>query len=188
MRIIRSADWTEMPWKNGGGITSEILAEKSGDSIVWRLSTAIVDSDCEYSSFPGLVRVSTAIEGEGTILRNPENGAVVNIPPLEPTMLDGNIVWHGTLNNGSIRLFNLIYDPGQVQPLIKVFELNDQMHITDPVDVLFCIAGKFRTNSHDMAKHEMAKHDMALAFSGKILGDAKLLKIQFMKFNRSDRR
>lgn len=54
------------PWKNGGGKTAEIAAFPPGagfDNFDWRLSTAIVAADGPFSTFPGIDRVLTVLEG-----------------------------------------------------------------------------------------------------------------------------
>ena len=60
-----------MPWKNGGGETTEIIAfpEGSGlDEFDWRISMARVAADGPFSVFPGIDRTLCLIEGEGLAL------------------------------------------------------------------------------------------------------------------------
>ncbi|MFE3836300.1 HutD/Ves family protein [Pseudogemmobacter sonorensis] len=59
------------PWKNGGGETAEIAVSPAGtgfDGFDWRVSTAWVASDGPFSSFPGIDRVLTVIEGGPMVL------------------------------------------------------------------------------------------------------------------------
>lgn len=54
------------PWKNGGGDTAEILVSPPGagyDDFDWRISTAVVAADGPFSTFVGVDRVLTVIEG-----------------------------------------------------------------------------------------------------------------------------
>lgn len=53
-------------WKNGRGETAEILvfpADAGFDDFDWRISTAIVAFDGPFSTFPGVDRMLTVIEG-----------------------------------------------------------------------------------------------------------------------------
>ena len=54
------------PWKNGGGQTAEIMVSPEGagfEDFDWRISTAVVAQSGPFSTFPGVDRVLTVIEG-----------------------------------------------------------------------------------------------------------------------------
>ncbi len=71
MRILRAADHKRMPWKNGGGVTTEIAVHPDGaglDSFEWRLSMATVSADGPFSNFAGIDRTLAVLEGEGIVL------------------------------------------------------------------------------------------------------------------------
>jgi environmental stress-induced protein Ves len=71
MRILRVADRKEMPWKNGGGVTTEIAVHPQGAGLgdfQWRVSTALVAADGPFSMFPGIDRSLTLLKGGGMIL------------------------------------------------------------------------------------------------------------------------
>jgi environmental stress-induced protein Ves len=68
MRILRAADHRVMPWKNGGGTTTEIVVSPVGasmDDFDWRVSMAHVGGDGAFSSFPGIDRTLSVLRGEG---------------------------------------------------------------------------------------------------------------------------
>jgi environmental stress-induced protein Ves len=68
MKLLRAADRTAVPWKNGGGITREIAARPEGAGaadFVWRVSLAEVAADGPFSAFPDVDRVLTMVEGDG---------------------------------------------------------------------------------------------------------------------------
>jgi environmental stress-induced protein Ves len=65
-RLLRAADYRFMPWKNGGGTTSEILIEPPGADMAsfdWRISMARIDEDGEFSCFPIVDRTLTMLSG-----------------------------------------------------------------------------------------------------------------------------
>lgn len=71
MRIIRAAECRVMPWKNGGGTTTEIAAHPPGaslDNFDWRISMAHVGMDGPFSSFPGIDRTLSVLIGNGIAL------------------------------------------------------------------------------------------------------------------------
>jgi uncharacterized protein len=65
--IVRFADLTPVPWRNGGGVTREVVS--SGGSGLqgfdWRISIAEVSKAGPFSAFPGVDRIITVVEGEG---------------------------------------------------------------------------------------------------------------------------
>ena len=67
-RVIRAADCRSMPWKNGGGATTEICVHPPvaglGD-FGWRVSMATVASDGPFSVFAGVDRTLTLLAGGG---------------------------------------------------------------------------------------------------------------------------
>ncbi|HEX2656480.1 MAG TPA: HutD family protein [Xanthobacteraceae bacterium] len=68
MRVLRSADYRRMPWKNGGGETIEMVAfpaHASLDAFDWRLSMAHVAQPGPFSPFPGIDRSLSIIAGAG---------------------------------------------------------------------------------------------------------------------------
>lgn len=69
--IFRLSDRVFSPWKNGGGQTAEIAVSPPGADFAtfdWRISTAIVAASGPFSTFPGVDRVLTVIEGGAMVL------------------------------------------------------------------------------------------------------------------------
>lgn len=61
------------PWRNGGGVTREIVCQPAGatmDDFDWRVSVADVASDGAFSVFPGVDRTIMLLEGSGLHLRS----------------------------------------------------------------------------------------------------------------------
>lgn len=80
MQIFRNADRVATPWRNGGGMTVEIVARPDGagfDDMDWRASLARVDQDGPFSAFPGIDRVLTVVEGGLSL--SLDGGPAVNI-------------------------------------------------------------------------------------------------------------
>jgi environmental stress-induced protein Ves len=67
-RVIRASDCRSMPWKNGGGATTEIAVHPPGAGLAdfeWRVSIATVATDGPFSTFTGVDRTLTVLEGDG---------------------------------------------------------------------------------------------------------------------------
>jgi environmental stress-induced protein Ves len=67
MTVLRAADRRPQPWKNGGGVTSEVIAYPLGcgtHDFDWRVSIAEVTEAGPFSCFEGVDRVLAVLEGE----------------------------------------------------------------------------------------------------------------------------
>ncbi|WP_428028943.1 HutD/Ves family protein [Ancylobacter sp.] len=68
LRIIRPADYSRVPWKNGGGITEDVLLLPEGsshDDFDVRISLAPIVEEGPFSSFPGIDRHITRLSRNG---------------------------------------------------------------------------------------------------------------------------
>jgi uncharacterized protein len=72
LNIVRCGDVAPQPWKNGGGVTRELLAWPSVGEWVLRLSVADIERDGPFSTFPGIDRWFAVLNGNGVWLGAPE--------------------------------------------------------------------------------------------------------------------
>jgi environmental stress-induced protein Ves len=93
MRIIRAAEHKLVPWKNGGGLTREVLVEHDpadpGQSL-WRISIATVAQAGPFSRFPGIDRSIAVLDGEGMRL-HVDGQAVTLRPDSAPFAFSGDL-------------------------------------------------------------------------------------------------
>ncbi len=115
MRILRAADRTPMPWKNGGGVTREVAIwppTAALDAFDWRISIADVAQGGPFSAFPGIDRVLTVIEGSGIELAVEGLAAVMLDAAVAPFAFPGDVACVATLHQGPIRDLNLMVRRG----------------------------------------------------------------------------
>jgi hypothetical protein len=112
MRKITADELTVVPWKNGGGVTTEIAVgpPRSGDQEwSWRVSIADVPATGPFSVFPGIDRSIAVIEGGGMDLRF-EAGRMIPLELNRPVDFDGGASVDGILRDDPIRDFNVMAD------------------------------------------------------------------------------
>ncbi len=109
-RILTPADYRPMPWKNGGGNTTEIATYPAGAdlrSFDWRVSVADVAADGPFSRFPGVDRILVLLSGAGIRLSGAGHDADLR-SPFEPYGFSGDDAVDGLLVAGPVRDFNLM--------------------------------------------------------------------------------
>lgn len=96
------------PWRNGGGITHELLAWPPG-ALGWlvRVSVARIDADGPFSRFDGIQRWFTVLDGAGVVLKRPD-GPVPLTPASDPLGFDGGEAPDCQLIAGPTRDLNLM--------------------------------------------------------------------------------
>lgn len=105
-----------MPWKNGGGVTTEIAVfpeDASLGDFEWRVSTAHVGTDGPFSSFPGIDRTLAVLNGGGIRLAFAEGEAVMLDRGSQPFAFDADRAVTGELPAGTIDDLNVMSRRGR---------------------------------------------------------------------------
>ena len=116
MRVLRAADHKVMPWKNGGGSTTEVAVfpECAGiDDFGWRLSMATVMADGPFSTFAGIERTLAVLEGEGIALDVAGRGTLTVTRDGAPVSFPGDAPTVGRLLGGPILDLNAMSRRGR---------------------------------------------------------------------------
>ncbi len=137
----------QTPWKNGGGVTREIACSEPGEPY-WRLSIADVTQEGDFSTFPGLHRVLTVIEGKGMRLQSPT--ADIHARPREPVSFAGDTPIKGHLMQGPVQNFNLIYDANKLKAIVRVsgrLDAEEAPSAEEDLLVVYCLKGAVETSA-----------------------------------------
>lgn len=92
MHILRRADYRQSLWKNGQGLTEEVLTVPEGSDVSnfdLRISIAHVSSDGPFSIFPGIDRTIVSLQGGGMILDLPDGTQQWLTPGSKPFRFPG---------------------------------------------------------------------------------------------------
>jgi len=136
---------TTLPWKNGGGVTREV-AKSHSRAPFWRLSIANVDQEGLFSSFEGLDRILTVIEGKGMVLARYNGDLIADL--YNPVHFSETEAIDGLLPNGPIQDFNLIFDGSKLAADVSVtdtVELDISLSSTLVMTLVYCLTGAFKT-------------------------------------------
>ncbi|MBT9552757.1 MAG: HutD family protein [Hydrogenophaga sp.] len=99
------------PWRNGGGVTRELLAWP--DPTDWRLRISVADiaADGPFSAFPGVRRWFTLLSGDGVTLDFADHPLTLR-PGDAPLAFDGAAAPGCRLTSGPVRDLNLMVRGG----------------------------------------------------------------------------
>jgi hypothetical protein len=111
MRHLTPEDYLDMPWKDGGGVTTQLIVRPEGATVAggfdWRLSRARVAAGGPFSCFDGYDRHLVLLEGEGFILHFEDRIHRMD-RPLLPLAFPGEAKVQAELLGGPCTDFNLI--------------------------------------------------------------------------------
>lgn len=109
LRHLPATGYDTQPWKNGQGVTDEVLLLPEGasrDGFDLRISRASISAQGLFSAFPGADRIITVIEGAGLRLDFGDRG--VALGPLEPFAFDTGLTPDGLPLGQGVRVFNVM--------------------------------------------------------------------------------
>lgn len=76
--LLTSEHYTRSPWKNGGGVLTDIAAARrpgaavnDWDSLLWRFASTPIVAPGPFSHMPGIDRLQMVVGGRGLVLKSP---------------------------------------------------------------------------------------------------------------------
>ncbi|MBA4099939.1 MAG: hypothetical protein C0484_24595 [Rhodospirillum sp.] len=163
-RILRASDYQRMPWKNGGGTTTEIWKSASpAGEMLWRLSIADVASDGPFSKFHGIDRWIMVVSGKGMELTIEGLGAKRLDRPFEPLFFPGDAKTDCRLIDGPIRDFNFMIARSFGRGTLHVSQLTAGMAapLGENTAAIHVLAGNAAIETNDI--QELAAGDTWIA-------------------------
>lgn len=114
LQVLKPSDYKAVPWKNGGGVTNDVLLLPRGssqDNFDIRLSLAPIVTEGAFSAFPGIDRHITLLSREGLSLAFGND--VRPLKRLEPMYFDSGLQPTSRLADGAVRVFNIMTRRGR---------------------------------------------------------------------------
>lgn len=148
MRVLRSADYKQMPWRNGGGATLQIgiYPEDAGlDDFHWRVSMARVEADGPFSVFPGVDRTLTLLEGNGVVLDVGVRAPVGLREAYDPLPFPGDDTATCSLIEGPVTDLNVMTRRGRASHVVEALQLgtDETAEFSSGNRLIFCASGRF---------------------------------------------
>lgn len=129
IRLIEKSNFKLMPWKNGKGVTTQIWLSPEGSEFAlgqfhFRMSSASIEKNEEFSLFPGMERILIPIGGSGFQLNQDvyEKFEIARFSGDEKTIC--------SLLKGTVVDFGIIYNPKMISVNVKILHLKSDMQFT----------------------------------------------------------
>lgn len=119
-----------MPWRNGRGVTLEIAREPAmADDFAWRLSLADIDTDGEFSAYPGYRRALVLIAGNRLHLRFRGHGQRLLDASSRGVRFEGDWQTHCAIPEGRCTDLSLIVHRGTGAAPASVVRAPKVLHV-----------------------------------------------------------
>lgn len=112
--LLKSEDYARSPWKNGGGIFTDIADAhradapvKNWDSLLWRFASTPIVAPGPFSHMPGIDRLQMVVSGHGLVLKAP-GGEFDEREPFTTVRFTGELAIVTELEAGPVEVVNLM--------------------------------------------------------------------------------
>lgn len=152
MKVLRAGDYKRMPWKNGGGETVEIAVFPEGASLAdfdWRVSMATVTSDGPFSSFPGIDRTLSILQGKGMHLVIEGRAPVLLTGETAPLPFPADVATSASLVDGPIVDLNVMTRRGKLAHTVRRLTIDHSQVLdrTAETTLILCHGGAVRVTA-----------------------------------------
>lgn len=119
--LLTPEDYTRSPWKNGGGIFTDIAgawrddaAAKDWSSLLWRLASTPIVAAGPFSHMPGIDRLQMVVNGRGLVLKSPTQ-EFDEREPFTTVRFTGEMEIVTALEEGPVEVLNLMARRGAAE-------------------------------------------------------------------------
>ena len=155
MRVTPPTSYRRMPWKNGGGVTTEIAVSPEGaglDAFDWRISMAHVAQDGPFSAFPGVDRTLCVLAGLGITLAFAGKGEVTLGKMSDPFSFAADAAVHGKLHGEPIDDLNVMSRRARWCHAVERVDVYEAWECVAGCDVtaLVCVKGEIELDARPL--------------------------------------
>jgi len=133
-RVLKSGDYTQQHWRNGKGFTRQIAIEPpdadfGNADFLYRLSSAEIRTNGDFSLFPGYDRILVLLAGHGISLSMETKDFSRLLKTREVLRFSGSVATHCDLLDGPVKDFNVFYRADQMQATADVIAFDQEREL-----------------------------------------------------------
>jgi uncharacterized protein len=189
--LLTSQDYTRSPWKNGGGIFTDIAGAwradapvKDWNSLLWRFASTPIVAPGPFSHMPGIDRLQMVVGGRGLVLRSPTQ-EFDEREPFTAVRFTGEMEIVTVLEAGPVEVVNLMARRGAAEIELAAMEQPGERSLAAGTHLVYAARGdcRIRLGAEDFAishentlKVELSAESKFMLVSGLVvLGSIRLV-------------
>lgn len=189
--LLKSEDYSRSPWKNGGGIFTDIAdahrpgaAVKDWDSLLWRFASTPIVAPGPFSHMPGIDRLQMVVGGRGLVLKSPTQ-EFDEREPFATVRFTGEMAIVTALEAGPVEVVNLMARRGAAEIELEALKEPGERLLPAGTHLVYAARGDCRVglDGEDFAiSHEntlkvelTATSTLALVSGLAVLGSIKIV-------------
>ncbi|MBR0785156.1 HutD/Ves family protein [Bradyrhizobium iriomotense] len=156
--LLRPEDYTRSPWKNGGGIFTDIAGAYRADSpvkdwncLLWRFASTPVVAPGPFSHMPGIDRLQMVVKGRGLVLKSPTQ-EFDEREPFTTVRFTGELEIVTALEEGPVEVVNLMARRGAAEIELAALREPGERPLSAGTHLVYAVSGdcSIRLNSEDI--------------------------------------
>lgn len=155
--LLTSEDYTRSPWKNGGGIFTDIAGAyrtdasvKDWNSLLWRFASTPIVAPGPFSYMPGIDRLQMVVAGRGLVLKAPAQ-EFDEREPFTTVRFAGELEIVTALEAGPVEVVNLMARRGAAEIALVALREPGDRPLSAGTHLIYAVSGDcgIRLNSED---------------------------------------
>jgi environmental stress-induced protein Ves len=161
--LLKSEDYARSPWKNGGGIFTDIAdahradaPTRDWDSLLWRFASTPIVAPGPFSHMSGIDRLQMVIGGRGLVLKSPTQ-EFDEREPFTTVRFTGEMEIVTELEAGPVEVVNLMGRRGAVAIELEALREPGERQLATGTHLIYAARGDcdIRLNGENFAiSHE----------------------------------
>jgi len=189
--LLKPDDYTRSPWKNGGGVFTDIAdahaadaPEKNWDSLLWRFASTPIVTSGPFSYMPGIDRLQMVIAGRGLVLKAPGE-EFDEREPFRTVRFSGELPIVTELEAGPVEVVNLMARRGVAEIALEGLRQPGARRLAAGTHLLYAACGDcsirldreaFALGDRSTLKLELAEASQLTLVSGLVvLGSIRIV-------------
>ena len=173
MTLLAPSRYRDIPWKNGGGTSTDIATDSATGGEVWRFGRTPILVAGAFSDYSGYDRAQVLIKGRGLVLDTPA-GEIDVRTPFKPVHYNGEIRIVSRLEAGPVEVVNLIGLRAKVKVDMQILDAGKSTQLGKGIHFAYAPTEASRIGEHDLAvdhclRIEAADPTMLSCGSGRVL-------------------
>ena len=148
--LLKYDDYTRSPWKNGGGIFTDIAGAwrtdapvRDWNSLLWRFAATPIVAPGPFSHMPGIDRLQMVVAGRGLVLKSPTQ-EFDEREPFTTVRFTGEMEIVTELEAGPVEVVNLMARRGAAEIELIALREPGERPLPAGTHLVYAVSGECR--------------------------------------------